>query len=53
MAEELLQTKHDFKKLDENWIIGFLNCHPVLQSKYSYIFDQYQFLAQNHDLIQQ
>ncbi len=53
MAEELLQARHDFKKLGKNWTERFLNCHPILQSKYSYTLDQDRFLAQNRDSIQQ
>lgn len=39
MAEELLQAKQDFKELSKNWTVEFLNCHPVLQSKYSRTLD--------------
>lgn len=53
MAEELLQAKHDFKELGRNWTAGFLNRHPVLQSKYSCTLDQDRFLAQNRDSIQE
>ena len=53
MAEELLQAKQDFKGLGKNWTSGFLNHHPVLQSKYSRTLDQDRFLAQNRGSIQE
>ncbi len=53
MAEELLQARHNFKEPGKNWTVGFFNCHPVLQSKYSHTLDPDQFLAQNRDSIQQ
>ena len=53
MAEELLRAKQDFKELDKNWTEKFLNCYPILQSKYSRTLDQERFLAQNRDIIQQ
>ncbi len=53
MAKELLQARHEFKKQDKNWTVRFLNCHSVLQSKYSRILDQDRFLVQNRDSIQQ
>ena len=53
MAKELLQARHEFKKQDNNWTVRFLNCHSLLQSKYSRILDQDRFLVQNRDSIQQ
>ena len=53
MAKELLQANQDFKELGKNWTPGFLNCHPVLQSKYSHTFDQDRFLAENRGSIQE
>ena len=53
MAEELLQTRGDYKKLGINWISEFLTQHPILQSKYSLTLDQEQFLAQDPVIIQQ
>ncbi len=53
MAKELLQARHDFKELGTNWTSKFLNCYPVLQSKYSHTLDQDRFLAQNCHSIQQ
>ena len=53
MAEELLQTKQDFKELGKNWSEKFLGRHPILQSKYSRTLDQERFLAQNRDSIRE
>ena len=53
MTEELLQARHEFKELGKNWTAGFLNRHPVLQSKYSRTLDPDRFFAQNRDSIQQ
>lgn len=51
MAIELLQAKDDYQKLGKNWVLAFLDCHSILQIKYSRTLDQDQFLVQNRDII--
>lgn len=52
MAQRLLRAKGNTTKLECNWVIAFIGCHPGMKSKYSRTLDQKHYLAEDSRIIE-